>query len=388
MEIKQIYDLMNTVTSEVLGETNLVKEDLSNIVDIGTSVFDSSSVDKYVKSLVDHVGKVVFVNRAYRGTVPSVLMDSWEFGCVLEKITAEMPDAQENETWELEDGQSYDPNIFYKPTVSAKFFNKRVTFEVPISFTERQVKGSFSNVGQLNGFISMIFNAVEKSMTVKTGSLIKRTINNMIGETMYDFNSSGTYTGTGIRAVNLLKMYNDSLAAGATPLTTTTCRYNADYRRFCAMTIMLWKERMSEISSLFNIGGKDRFTTEDVLHCVLLADFVAETDVYLQSSTYHNELTKLPNHETVPYWQASGTSYAYSDVSKVYVKTASGHDVEISGVVGVMFDRDALGVTHMDKRVTSNFNPKAEFYSNWFKWDAGYFNDTNENFVVFYEYAA
>ena len=182
MLVNQIYDIMNTVTSEVLGESVIVAEDLSNIVDVGTAIFNASAIDNYVRSLVNHIGKVIFVNRPYSGNVPSVLMDGWEYGSILEKINTELPQASENESWELTDGASYDPNIFYKPTVEAKFFNKRVTFEIPMSFTERQVKESFSNAEQLNGFLSMLYNAIDKSMTVKVDALVMRTINNMIGE--------------------------------------------------------------------------------------------------------------------------------------------------------------------------------------------------------------
>ena len=197
MEVKQIYAIMNTVTEEILGDSVVVNEDLSNIVDVGTAIFNASAIDNYVKSLVNHIGRVIFVNRPYSGNVPSVLMDGWEYGSVLEKISAELPEATENESWDLTDGESYDPNIFYKPSVSAKFFNKRVTFEIPMSFTERQVKESFSNAEQLNGFLSMLYNAVDKSMTVKVDALVMRTINNMIGETAVADFPGGTWCESG-----------------------------------------------------------------------------------------------------------------------------------------------------------------------------------------------
>lgn len=382
MEVKQIYNLMNNVTAEVLGESAIINEDLSNVVDIGAQIFDANAVDNYVRSLVNHIGKVIFVNRAYSGSVPSVLMDAWEFGSVLEKVTAELPDATENESWELTDGTSYDPNIFYKPEVSAKFYNKRVTFEIPMSFTEKQVKESFSNAEQLNGFLSMLYNAIDKSMTIKVDALVMRTINNMIGETVHDDIPTGYYaTNSGVKAVNLLKLFNDKFG---TTLTADDAVSNAEFIRFASMTMGLYASRLSKISSLFNIGGKDRFTTADMLHVVLLADFAKGADAYLQSDTYHNGFTALPNAEIVPYWQASGTSYSFSDVSKINIKTASGDNIEIGGILGVMFDRDALGVTNLDRRVTTSYNPKAEFFNNWYKFDAGYFNDTNENFVVFF----
>lgn len=385
MEVKQIAELINSVTSEDLGLESILKEDLSNVVDIGTEIFSATDVDNYVKSLVNHIGKVIFVNRPYKGNVPSVLMDGWEFGSILEKITADLPEATENESWELTDGSSYDPNIFYQPKVSAKFFNKRITFEIPMSFTERQVKESFSNATQLNGFLSMLYNAVDKSLTVKIDSLVMRTINNMIGETVYaDFGATAISTTSGIKAVNLLYLFNTTVNAGGTAISAADALTNADFLRFASFTIGKYISRMSKISTLFNIGGKDRFTTADYLHIVMLSDFKQAANVYLQSDVFHNELTSLPNAEEVPYFQGSGTDYDFDSISEVKITTASGHDVDVTGVLCVMFDRDALGVTNLDRRVTTNYNPKAEFFSNWYKFDAGYFNDGNENFVCFF----
>lgn len=382
MNVSQIYSLINTVTSEILGDSVIVQEDLSNVVDLGTAIFDSTSVDNYVKSLVNHIGKVVFVNRPYSGSVPSVLMDAWEFGSILEKVSADLPDATENESWELTDGTSYDPNLFYKPTVTAKFYNKRVTFEIPMSFTERQVKESFSSAEQLNGFLSMLYNAVDKAMTVKVDALVMRTINNMIGETLYADIPGGSYAAnTGVKAVNLLKLYNDKFG---TSLTASGAITNADFIKFASYTMGVYISRLSKISNLFNIGGKDRFTSAEFLHVVMLADFKKSADAYLQSDTFNEGYTQLPNAELVPYWQGSGTGYAFDDVSKIKIKTADNHEIEAGGILAVMFDRDALGVTNLDRRVTTNYNPKAEFYNNWYKFDAGYFCDTNENFVVFF----
>lgn len=386
MEIKQVYDIVNTVTKEVLGDSTVVNEDLSNIVDVGTEIFNQNSVDKYVKSLVDHIGKVIFVNREYSGGAPSVLMDGWQYGAVLEKIQSEMPDATENESWELEDGVSYDPNIFYKPKASAKFFNKRTTFEIPMSFTDRQVRGSFSSGEQVNGFLSMLRTNVSNSATVKNDGLIMRTINNFIGETFYNMNSGGTYTGAGnTRCINLLKLYNDRYSQS---LTAANCITDADFIRFAAYTMGVTRRRMSKISTLFNIGGKQRFTPEDRLHFIALADFYEAANVFLQSGTFHDEFTRMPKAELIPYWQGSGTGYAVSDITALNVKTADGHTVTPSGILGVMFDRDALGVCNINPRVTSSYNPKAEFYNNWYKFDAGYFNDFNENFIVFYAAAS
>jgi hypothetical protein len=376
MEFKQVYAIANQVTTEITGNTDLLLEDLSNIVDVGNTIQNAQGLDKYVKSLVDHIGKVVFVNRPYAGSAPSVLMDGWEYGSILEKVTYDgLPTATENETWDLVDGQSYDPNVFTQPKVSAKFFQKRTTFEIPMSFAERQVKSAFDSAAQLNGFFSMIHNGIEKSMTVKTDGLVMRTIDNMIAETLHDANA--------VRAVNLLALYKAKFPDDTT-VTAANCTYHPEFIRYAAFIMKLYSDRMAKLSTLFNIGGKERFTAKDLQHIILLAEFESSAGVYLQSDTFHNEFTSLPKAETVPYWQGSGTDYAIASTSKIHVTTASGTEVQQDNILGIIFDRDALGVSNLDRRVTSNYNGKGEFFNNWYKADAGYFNDMNENFVVFY----
>lgn len=389
MKVEQIYSLVNNITKELLGKEDLLQEDLSNVVDVGTELFSATDVDNYVKTLVNKVGKTIFVNRAYSGNIPSVLMDSWEFGSVLEKIQADIPQATENESWDLTDGETYNQDIFYKPSVSAKFFNKKVTFEVPMSFTELQVKESFNSANQLNGFLSMLYNAVENSMTIKIDSLIMRTINNMIAETVYHdipLEDEETYsTKTGTKAVNLLKQYNDLTGEN---LTVDEALSDEGFIKYATYIINLYTDRLSKISTLFNVGGKERFTPKDKLNIVMLSDFKASANVYLQANTFNKELVELPKADTIPYWQGSGQDYSLEDISTINVKlTKDGSKnriVNISGILAVMFDRDALGVTNLDRRVTTNYNAKAEFFNNYYKFDAGYFNDLNENFVVFF----
>ena len=389
MTVQQIHTLMNTVTSEILGKSDVVAEDLSNVVDVGKELFSNTDVDNYVKSLVNHIGKVIFVNRPYTGNVPSMMMDSWEFGSVLEKIQADIPQATENSSWELTDGKSYDPNVFYKPSVSVKFFNSRVTFEVPMSFTEKQVKESFSNAAQLNGFLSMLYNAVDKSMTVKVDSLVMRTIDNMIAHTLHaEFPTvnDGDYSkSSGTKAVNLLKLYN---AKYSKTLTAESAITDPDFIRYASYIMGVYADRMGKLSTLFNVGKKERFTPSDMLKVVMLSDFEKAASTYLYADTWHNENVKLPTAETVPYWQGSGQDYSFANTSDIHVNITdgSGGTVEIvaAGILAIMYDKDAMGVCNTDRRVTTQYNAKAEFFNNFYKFDASYFNDLNENFVVFF----
>ena len=382
MEIKQVATFVNNAVEESTGESTLLNEDLSNVVDVGASVFNANAFDAFVKSLVNHIGRVVFVNRPYRGAAPSVLMDAWEYGSVVEKISSELPTATENESWDLEDGQSYDPHVFYQPVAEAKFFNKMTTFEVDRSITERQVKQSFSSPDQLNAFVSMLFNEVEKSLTVATDNLVMRTINNMIVETMYDAFNGGVITGAGSpKAVNLLKLYNDAYSES---LTAEQAIIEPAFIRFAAYKMGLYIDRLTRMSTLFNVGGKQRFTPKDMQHVVMLSEFRSAADVFLQSTTFHDQYTRLVNAETVPFWQGSGTDYSFANTGKIDAVSAAGHTQTVTGVLGCIWDRDALGVMNFNSRVTTQYNAKAEFTNYFYKRDARYFNDLNENFVVFF----
>lgn len=383
MEVKQIYELVNNATIQAIGQSDLLQEDLGNLVDVGTAIMNANSLDHYVKSLVDHIGKVVFVNRAYKGVAPSVLRDGWEYGAIKEKIAARMPVATENESWELEDGATYDPNMFYKPNVIAKFFSKKTTWEIPMSFTEMQVKSAFSSAAQVNGFISMLFTAVENSKNIKTSELVMRCINNMTAETLKNGNAT--------RAVNLLSMFNDTVPQDERIATASAAVTNPKFIRYAGYIMGLYKDRMSRMSTLFNIGGEARFTPADRLHVILLSEFANAAGVFLQSDTFHDTLVQLPKAETVPYWQGTGgtNAFAFNQVSGINVVPSSGGNaITQTGILGVMFDSEALGVCNENQRVTTNYNPKAEFYTNWYKVDSSYFNDTNENYVVFYVAAA
>ena len=378
MEITQIAEIVNQTTAEVTGTEPIADVDLNKVVEIGAEVLDNDKlIDNYVKSLIDHIGKVAFVNRSYTGSTPSVMMDSWEYGAILEKIQYEgLPEAEENDSWNLEDGRSYDPNVFYKPTVSAKFYSERRTFDIPMSFAQRQVKSAFSGAAQVQAFFAMIETAISNGMTVKMDSLVQLTIANAIA-TVYNNRAENP-----VQYYPLVTMYR--AATNDNSVNALNAFVKPEFNRWSSMTIRRVVSRMRKLSTLFNAGGKYRHTPADRLHLILHSDFTAAAEAYLYSDTYHNEFVKLPKAEEVAFWQGSGTGFAWSDTSKIIV-TPSGSDTPttVNDVIGIAWDRDALGVSNLDRRVTTNWNPKAEFTNNWYKFDAGYFNDFNENIAVF-----
>ena len=375
MKVTQIKDLVNNSLKEVNGSSVLLKEDLSNVVDIGKELLNNDDIDNFVKKLVDRVGKTVFNDRLYQGSAPSVLMDAWEYGSVVEKIDSDLPKVEENNSWKLEDGKSYDQDIFYQPKVSAKFFNSKVTFDIPMSFTKMQVESAFNSPSELNSFISMLMVKTQNAMTVNLDGLIMKTINN--------FTASVVNAKKGMQVVNLLDMYNKT---AQTKVTVDNALTSPDFIKFANLTINTYRDRLTKMSTLFNEAGLNKFTPVDNQHLVILSDLASASKVYLESDTYNQDNVKINNYDTVPYWQGSGTTYNFKDTSKIDIAIKDGaqtKEVIQTGILGVLFDTSALGVSCQNPRTTTAVNARAEFYTNFNKYDAMYYNDLNENFVVF-----
>lgn len=386
MKINQIATaLNNTFNKQQLGLTAVVNEDLSNIVDIGkeiagTDTFGADNFDSFTRDLIDQVGKIMFVDRTYTSQAPNILKDGWEYGSILEKVRCELPEAQDNATWDLfnypvSGGAAYpDPFELSKPDVKAKFFNSKTTYEVPITLTVEQVKEAFQSASQMSSFIAMIENRIAMKMTLCNDALIMATIDNLIGQKLH----------SGKNVINLITLYNAAKPAGASNVTAATALQDKEFLRFASKTIGMYKKYLAGASALYNEGDYVTFTPTDRLKFVANTEFAKALDSYLYSDTYNEEFVKLGGYEEVAYWQGSGTSNGDRltiDVSVDVEGTAT--RVKNTGVVAVMFDDEAAAVCNQNYRVTSIYNPRGEYTNYFYKWDAMYMNDTLENAVVF-----
>lgn len=383
MQVNQIYEILNDIMLEVTGQPQegedpaiIVQEDLSNIVDIGTTVFSNNWRDNYVRAMINRIGREVFVDRTYEGYAPSVLRDAWEYGSIMAKTRCKIFDAKANPSWSLTAGQTVNQFEFTPPEVYEKFYNSKVAWQIDCSFTEVQLKESFTSAAAMNKFYSMIENRIATSMTIYTDSLVMRTINNFIGEKISASNG----------VIDLLAGYN---AGVATPITAAQALRDKEFLRYAALTISLFVDRFRAPSANFNVPDGDdanvTFTPREYAHLVLHSDLAKAMEVYLQSDTYHDELVKIGEYETVPYWQTQGEQYALTDTSRIDIKLASDNTKTVNRnyIIGLLFDRDALGVNNDNRRTTSAYNANGEYWTNFYKVDTSYFNDLAENGLVF-----
>lgn len=378
---KQVAEFVNVAVQQVLGESALVKEDLTNVTDVGEQLTNAQGWVSYIEALVNHIGKVIFVARNYEGILPKLQRKDWEYGSILEKISTDLPEANDTDFMNPTNGAVYTQDKFTKAVVRAKFFNGRLILEVTCpSITEDQLKQSFSNATQLNSFVSMLFTACENAMQIKIEALTLALIRAQIIDTIHaDYGSNALSSMSGVKAVNLLKLYNDEFSGS---LTIDTCMHNPDFLRFAGEKMRLYISRMAKMSTLFNIEGRERFTKRDLLHVILWSDFVSATTTYLQSSTFHDEMLALPYYEEVPYWQGTGLSYEEAGKLKGMIG-----DYEIDGglkILGTFSDRDALVIANLERWTPSHYNNRMHFWNYWFQLMVGLLRDNAENFVVFF----
>lgn len=373
MNVKQLKDLLNDfVIPEVLGTDNIKAEILTDVVTIGQDITNALTanghMDNFVKKLIDRIGREINWDRPYISAAPNILKDSWEYGSALLKTRADLSDFEINDTWNLQAGVNYMDGTFNPPDVSAKIFNKRATMEIDCSFAEVQLKEAFNNATALGAFIGMIESRINDTMTVALDSMIMRTINTYIAQKITANNA----------VINLLAIYNSKFSQSLTAENAVT---NKDFLRFAAYTILLYRSRIRQMSKQYNVGGVAAHTPAEYQKLVLLSDFAVGADVYLQSDTYHNELVETGDYYTVPSWQANrDNSWANNSAINVIYQA---HPTNVTGVLGVLFDENACMVCCENRRVTSQYVPKGEFYNNYYKTDCMYMIDPDENGVVF-----
>ncbi len=391
MVVKQIADFTNEIVKEVLGEENLVQENLEGIVDVGNSILSSvDNKENWLKSLTDRIARFEISNRLFNVEFPSLFRENYEWGSAREVVDIDLMSASETQTWNLIDGQEYPDNIFYGATADVKFFNSKTTFTIAISRTDEQIKSAFLNEDEYISFVNGLEIAVRNSITIRKNALSRRVINSLIGDTIYDDYGSGDMSASsGQKAINVLYLYNQTVDS-ADALTVDNCFTSREFLKFLAKTIADTSSYMKAPSTAFNVNGRVKNTPEDYMHTILLQSVKSSLEYYLDSETFHDEYITLKNLgtvETTPYWQGMGTgsdTYSFDEISGINIITASGNTVNASGIVGVIYDHYACGITQENPRTTAHYVSSAEFTNEWYKEDASYFENLNEQCVVFF----
>lgn len=374
-KVEQIYTLVNETAKESMGEKAIAVKDVSSLIALGDSVLSSASdTENFLNTLVDRIARTVFSVRRYETDTEGMVRHPFEFGCIVQKIYVDMPEAKQNNSWEI-GKEEYTP-VFapvIKPTAKQKLFKGITTWEVDVTIPDYMLRTAFLNETSMATFIDAIFTAMDNMITLA--------LENNANLTRASFIARKIKGGKPCGAINLLHEYNTLTSAS---LTVESAMMNAEFLAWASRAINLWVKRMSKMSVLFNEEGYKRHTPKDKIVVNLLQDFTSACDTFLGANTFHDELVKLPMYDSVAYWQGAGESFNFNDTSSIKVKIDESNTIEKKGIIGVIYDYEAMGVTLNERRSTSERNNHDEYTNYYNKANIGYFNDMSENGIVFY----
>lgn len=390
MKVKQISGMLNDVFGEILGE-GLIAENLSNIVSAGTIITSSSTFgdnfENYAGKIVDKVGKTVFADRVYRAKDLGIWRDSWEYGSVLEKIRCDVGDYDDNCEWDLtkagQSGLDYNEHIanhieemfkFYPANTQAKYFNDKVTFKTVISITRKQLKSAFDSASAMARFIGMIENRIMSKMEIAKDQLQRRALVNLIAHNIKK--------GAGTAKVVDLKAAFEA-AGGATIANFNAALQNPDFLRFTAKRMTMDRQFMTEPSKVYNNGVFYTHTPVEDSRLVVLSDLDTGLKFNLYGDTYNEEFVKLDNYKTLPFWQGTSGTMGVDVRSSIKVVDTDADTVNQSGIIGVLFDKDAVAACNEDPEVRSQYNADGNFTNYFYTYDCSYYNDFDENSIVY-----
>lgn len=375
--VKQIFNIVNDTAKQTFGESAIEVVDTSTLVALGDEVLKSDeNTENFTNTLVDRIGRTIFSTRSYTtDNAEGMVREPFEYGCILQKIYVNLPDAKENNSWEI-GKENYTPTFapVIKPKLEQKLFNKQATWEIDVTIPDFMFRTAFTSATEMAVLIDAIFTAMENMMQIA--------LENNKNLTRANFIASKLHSNKPCGAINLLHLYNTLTKQS---LTVDDCLRDLGFLKWSTQQINLWTKRLSKMSTLFNDEGYKRFTPQSDLIVNVLQDYDSAINSYLQSDTYHNEMTKITsNYSTVPYWQGSGLNYTFEDTSKIIVKIDEKTTVTETGILAVVYDRNAMGVTITERRGTTQRNNKDEYTDYFNKATYGYFNDLSENGIVFY----
>lgn len=366
MAVKQIYDIVNSVNNQTMGLTELTVVDQQGLISLGQTVLTTNGLaDTWLNSLAQRIGKTIISFREYKSKYSDMVLDSMQWGNIVQKIKVSMPEATEDESYNLIDGQSVDMYKVAKPKVTQSFFTSETPYQFYVTVKRSQLKEAFTSEASMNGFIGAIYGEVQNAIELSLESLARNCINNFIGEKI-----------NATKQINLLAMYNTETSS---TLTVNTCLHDKEFLAYCVSRINLYSKYMENMSTVYNDGTQKRHTPKSLQHLRVLEDFESRLETVVQYQAFRDNYVKLNNYHTTSFWQS------VTKPSEIKVKISSnGTEVTCSGILAVLYDRDALGLYKKDSwNSTTPFNSAGGYYNTYYHHKELYFNDLSENFVVF-----
>lgn len=390
-KVNQVYSLMNDISKQMWGADALTVQDLTSMISMGQQIVGSGqNLDKFFGILIDRIGKTVVRTLDLELDFPELFLDDYSFGCVLQKITTNPFEAIPNSSWEVTDG-GFSPTMldgdpgeiyvtYFKDFVSWAFQRK-----VP---SDQIMSTAFAGETQMGAFLDGLTKAFNDSLVMSLNYASQICINNFIAEKIKADNG----------VVRPLELYND-VHVGSEIYNAAEAWQSKEFVKFFNVTVKKYITFLSKPSVLYNMGvtvggvQKDilRASARDNLHILMNIEASSALDIYL-SETFHNELVAAPLYKEIAYWQADKGASAtndYDTITSIKVTPASEAgeatptDVEQSGIVCALIDRQAVAIGLNKRRNAAFYNPIDDYTIIKAEASIQYINDVTENGVIF-----
>lgn len=371
MDTNQIYELVNDVAQQTMGESALTASDTASLVAMGNAILSSSTnTEAFIDTLVQRIGRTMISYRPYKSQLGLMAVSDMTMGAIMQKIKVKMPSAVEDVTTQLIDGQSIDQYIVSKPKANQKLFVKRTPYTFYVTIQKKWLREAFTSETAMGSFISAIYGEVENALELSQENLARLCMANFMA----------TISTSTNRVINLVTEYN---TLKSTSLDEDNALLDEGFLRYALGRMNNISKKMKTMSVLYNDGTETRHSPEGDQRFVSLVDFQTALETQVQWAAFHEQYVKKQNGIEVPYWQAAQSPM---DINLVI----EGDDAEqeesttLSNIVAFIHDRDALGTYRKEVEVaTTPLNARGLYTNQFWHMNDLYFNDISENGVIF-----
>lgn len=403
-----ILNVTKQAMSEVTGSSDIAATglDVTVLADIGekvginpvtSEITNTATADLFFKSLLSQIGRVVVDTRAYVAQLPSLFVDPTEWGLISEYIKIDLADVLVDEMWNANGfipytaagGPAEAQRIAgiaygcYKPAVNAKIFKKAKGIMVALTVAREQMFTAFSGVAQYEQFVAGLFNAVENTLQLKAEVYALMTVS--AGIATADHNNN---------VVHLLTDYAADTGNTAPAGASEALSDNA-FMAYALKRISETRDYLKRMTVDYNNHQTVTFSSDSRL--ILLSAFSSAAKFGVRANTYNDELLGIGDYDRVASWQAVTTSngprpYDITTASEIILAANAADEIygttaqtpkTIGNVIGVLYDRQAMGVTLDKRKVTSNYSAPTDTTNYFYHSLVNYVVNDNYPIVVF-----
>jgi hypothetical protein len=373
MDTNQIYSVVNDAIAQAIGEDSISSLDTKNLVSYGTTILSSSSATEcFLNVLAMRIGRTIYRFRAYNNKFKDMVISDMQWGAILQKLRVEMPEAEEDPTFALTDGESVDQWKVSKPKAHQKLFVSRTPYMFKITIQKYTLKEAFTSPEAMASFIALVFGEVRNAIELSLESLGRLTLSVAMSETS-DIN---------LQRIHLVTEYNTEYELeGDDALTATSALRSESFLRFAIRRMNEIIDNIQDMSVMFCDGELPTFTNREDMRIRILSGFQRRLETCVEYASFHEQFTSIDgSYSTVNYWQSEQTPSSID----ILVRPSQGDRVQISNIIAEINDRDAFGIYQFDEEVnTTGINAAARYYNQFWHELQNRYVDTSENMVIF-----